>query len=96
MVVYTREQRREILLHYFENHGNVAECVQKLYTGFGRREATSAPYIRYLVKKVKETGILINKPKREKPKTVCTTENIAAVAESVCEAPTTSIHCRSQ
>ena len=31
-----------------------------------RREAPSAPYIRYLVKKVKETGILIDKPKREK------------------------------
>ena len=26
MVVYTLEQRREILRHYFENHGNVAEC----------------------------------------------------------------------
>ena len=29
-----------------------------------------APYVRYLVKKVKKTGILIDKPKREKPKTV--------------------------
>ena len=50
----------------------------------------------YLVKKVKETGILIDKPKREKPKTVRTPENIAAVAESVCEAPSISIHRRSQ
>ena len=31
-------------------------------------KAPSAPYVRYLVKKVKETGILIDKPKREKPK----------------------------
>ena len=46
----------------------------------------------YLVKKVKDTGILINRPKREKPKTVRTPENIAASAESVCEAPLTSIH----
>ena len=45
---------------------------------------------------MKETGILIDKPKREKPKTVRTPENIAAVAESVCEAPSTSIHRRSQ
>ena len=82
--------------HYFENYGNVAECVQKLRTDFGRREAPSAPSVRYLVKKVKETGILIDKPKREKPKIVRTNENIAAVAESVCEAPTTSIHRRSQ
>ena len=68
--------------------GNVAECVRKLRTDFGRREALSAPLsCRYLVKKVKETGILIDKPKCEKLKTVGTPGNIAAVAESVCEAP---------
>ena len=48
------------------------------------------------MKKVKETGILIDKPKREKPKTVRTPENTADVAESVREAPSTSIHRRSQ
>ena len=37
------------------------------------------------MKKVKETGILIYKPKREMPKTVRTPENIAVVAERVCE-----------
>ena len=75
MVVHTLEQRWEILRYYFENHGNVAECVQKLRTDFGRREAPSVPYVCYLVKKVKETGILIDKPN---------------------EAPSTSIHRRSQ
>ena len=40
--------------------------------------------------KVKETGILIDKPQLEKPKTVRLLENIAAVAASVCEAPSTS------
>ena len=59
----------EILRHYSANHGNVAECVRKLSPDFGRREAPSAPYVRYLVKKkMKETGILIDKPKREKLK----------------------------
>ena len=96
MVVYTLEQRWEILRHYFENQGNFAECVRKLCTDFGRREGLSAPYPRYLVQKVKETGILIDKPKCEKPKTVRTPENIAAVAESVGKAPSTSIHHRSQ
>ena len=48
--------------------------------------------IRYLVKIVKETGILIDKPKREKLKRVCAPNNIAAVSESVREAPSTSIH----
>ena len=96
-LLYTLEQRLEILRHYFENHGNVAECVRKLRTDFRRRETPLAPYVRYLKKKMKETGILIDKPKREKPKTKLTTENIAALAESVCgEAPSTSIHRRSQ
>ena len=70
--------------------------MRKLCTEFGRREAPSALYVRYLVKKVKETVILIDKSKREKPETVPTPENIAAVAESVCEVPSTSIHRRSQ
>ena len=97
MIRYTLEQRREILRDHFENHCNVAECVRNLRTDFGRREAPSAPYVRYLVKKLKKTGILIYKAKHEKPKTVRTPENIAAVAESVCEAPSTSsIHRRSQ
>ena len=77
------EQRWEILRHYFENHDNVAECVRKLRMDFGRREAPSAPYVRYVLKKVKEI-VLIDKPKRDKPKTVRTPENIAAVAECVC------------
>ena len=62
----------------------------------GRRETPSTPYVRYIVKKVNETGVLVEKPKREKIKAVRTPENIAAVAESVCEAPSTSIHRRSQ
>ena len=44
---------------------------------------------------VKETSILIDKPKREKPKTPSISENIAAVAESVRDKPSTSIHRRS-
>ena len=55
MVVYMLEQRWEILRHYFENPGNIAECKRKLCTDFGRREAPSAPYVRYLVIKVKES-----------------------------------------
>ena len=72
MFAYTLEQRWEILRHYFENHSNIAECVRKLHTDFGRREAPSAPYVCYLVKNVKEIGKLIDKPKLGKPKTVRT------------------------
>ena len=89
MVGYIHEQRWEILRQYFVNHGNVAECVRKLRTDFGRKGAPSVPYVRYLVKrkKVIETGILMDKPKRERPKTVHKPENIAA-------AQSTPIHHR--
>ena len=87
MVVYTLEQLEEILRHHFENHGNISECMyENCLRIFGRR-APSALYVRYLVKKVKESVILIHKPKREKPKIVRTPKNIAAVVESVQEAP---------
>ena len=83
--------------HSFENHGNVVERMLKLRTDFVRTETPSTSSVRYLVKKVKETGILIGQQKRAKLKTVhrLRTENIPAVAESVCEAPATSIHRRS-
>ena len=44
-------------------------CANIAY-GFGGREALSAPYVRCLVEKAKETGTIIDKPKHEKPKTV--------------------------
>ena len=92
MFVYRLEQQSEILRHYFENHDNVAEYVRKLRTNFGIREAPSAPCVHYLVKKVEQTGILIDKPKREKRKTMRTLKHIAVVTESVRKAPSTSIH----
>ena len=70
--------------------------MRKLRKDFERREAPSASYVCYLVKKVKATGILIDKSKLKKPKKVRTPKNIAAVAESVCELSSTSIHRRSQ
>ena len=48
------------------------------------------------MKKVKETGLLIDKPTRERERTVRTTDNIAAVAASVHESPGTSTRHRSQ
>ena len=60
---------------------------------YGQRwEILSAPYVRYLVKKVKETIILIDKPKPEKTKIVRRSEKIAAVAESLREGPSTSMY----
>ena len=63
---------------------------------FGKRVAPSAPYVRYLVKKVKETDLLIDNRKHEQPKTVRTPKNIADVAENVREARSTLVHRRPQ
>ena len=60
----------------------------KIAYGFCKKRSI---VVRYLKKKVKETGILIDKLKRVIPKTVSAPENFAAVAENVCEAPLTSI-----
>ena len=69
MVVYRFEQRWHILRHYFENYDNVAECVRKLRTDFGRRKAL---YVRYLVKKVKDLRKSADKDKcyANKPETI--------------------------
>ena len=83
MVVHTLEKHWDILRHYFENHGNVAERVRKLRTDFERREAPSAPHVHYLVKKVKDTVILIDKPKREKSKTAHNREYCCCGRKSV-------------
>ena len=87
--MYTLEKHWEILRRYFENHGNSPEYVRKLRMDFGRRETPSAPYVRYLVKKVKETGILIDKAKSDEPKIVRTPEKFAAGAGNVRDVPST-------
>ena len=84
MVMYTLEQRSEILGHYFENHGNVADGVRKLRTDFGRREAPSAPYVRYLVKNVKETGILSSTNQSVKSQKHCLHPRILLLRQKVC------------
>ena len=62
--------------------------MQKFRTVFGRTEPQLSPYGRDVVKKMKETGILIDKSKNENPKRVRT---LAALAEGVREAPSISI-----
>ena len=82
MVVYEFEQRWQILSHYFENHGNIV--------------CANVNSLCSLSCEKSETGILIDKSKCEKPMTVHTPKNIAAMAESVHEATSTSIHRRPQ
>ena len=70
MVAYMLEQSWEILRHYFENHGNIVECVGKLHTDFGSFVCSLSS------EKSELNWHLIDKLKYEKPKTVRTIENI--------------------
>ena len=67
-------------------------CVKIAY-GFWKKRTTVSSVCTLSCEKVKEVGILIDKAKR-KPKHK--PENTSAEAESVCEAPSTSINRRSQ
>ena len=91
MVVYTLEQRCQILRHYFEDHGH-RKCAKIVYGFWKMRSTVSSEYSLSCGKSERKEGILIDKSKRKKPKTVRTPQNIAAVAESVHEAPSTAIH----
>ena len=87
MVVHTLERSWKILRKM---------CVKIAYGFWKKRSTVCSVCSLSCEKKMKETGILIDKRKCENPKTVHTPENIAAVAESVCEAPSSSLHGRCQ
>lgn len=93
---YTLEQRWEILKTYLQNSESSTKTVRKLRSKFGRNEAPSTQYVDQFVTRVRETGSLLDKTTRSRTRTVRTTENIAAVAQSVQEEPSTSTRHRSQ
>lgn len=67
------------------------EVLRLLRSNFGRMEASSAPYVHYLLKRRKYTGILIDKSMRKKPKKKVRTHKVLAdVTESVSEVPSAS------
>ncbi|KAJ8938597.1 hypothetical protein NQ318_020859 [Aromia moschata] len=79
---FTLEQRWGILKNYFQSECCVAETVRKLRTIFGRNEAPSAPGVRKLLRKVRETGMLKNNRSHPRARPVRTAERIAAVFQS--------------
>lgn len=93
---FTLEQRWEILQSYFQSGCCVAETVRILKRNFGRNNAPTAAGVRKFVKKVRETGLLIDNRTYSRVRPVRSTENIAAVAESVRLNPRTSTRQRSQ
>ena len=68
-------------------------CAKITYEFWKKRSADSS-VCSLSCEKSERNVILIDKPKREKPITMRTPENIAAVAENVREASSTAIHYR--
>ena len=78
---YTLEQNWEILKIYFQSEFST-QTVRNLRGKFGRKEMPSTQF----VERIRQTGSLLDKATRP----VRSTENIAAVAQSMLEQPSTS------
>ena len=63
---------------------------------FGKKEVPSSPFVDQFVKQVCETGSLLDKTTHSRSRPLRSAENIAAVAPSVLEHPSTSTRHRSQ
>ena len=89
----TLEQNWEILKTYFQSGESSIQTVRNLRGKFGRKEMPSTQFVDQFVKRIRQTGSLLDKATRAP---VTSTENIAAVAQSVLEQPSTSTRHRSQ
>ena len=82
---YTLEQNWEILKTYFQNGESSTQTVKYLRGKFGRKEMPSTQFVDQFVKRIRQTGSLLDKATRSRARPVRSTENIAAVAQSVLE-----------
>jgi len=82
----------EILKTYFQSDESSIQTVRNLCGKFGRKEMPSTQFVDQFVKRIRQTGSLLDKATRS----VRSTENIAALAQSVFEQPSTSTRHRSQ
>ena len=80
---FTLDQRWEILKTYFQSECCVFETVRVLKRTFGRNKAPATPAVRKFVKKVRETGMLVDNAQVPRARAVRTAENVAAIDESV-------------
>ncbi|KAJ8947040.1 hypothetical protein NQ318_019932 [Aromia moschata] len=74
---------------------HICQCSPKIGLT-GRNEAPSAPDVRKFLRKVRETGMLMDNRSHPRACPVRTAERIAAVAQSVRENPRTSTRHRAQ
>jgi len=90
MLKFTLEENWEILKTFFQSGESSSETARKLRSKFGKNKAPSRQFVESFVKRVRETGSLMDKTTRLRARPVRSVENIAAVAESVNDSPSTS------
>ena len=93
---FTIEQNWEMLKIYFQSGESSTQTVRNLRKKFGKKEVLSSHFVDHFVKRVRETGSLLDKTTRSRPRPVRSAKNIVAVAQSVLEHPPTSTRHRSQ
>jgi len=78
---YTLEQNWEILKTYFQSGESSTQTVRNLRG----KEMPSTQFVDQFVKRIRQTGSLLNKATRSRARSVRSTENIATVAQSMLE-----------
>ena len=93
---FSLEQSWEILKTYFQSGESSTQTVRNLRKKFNKKDVPKTQFVDQFVKRVRETGSLLDKTTRVRTRPVRSTENIAAVGQSVREQPPTSTRHRSQ
>lgn len=93
---YTIQQRVEIVRIYYQNSSSIRKTFRALRDNYGRNERPTELTIRRIVNKFEESGSVASRAVPVRQRNARSTENIAAVAQSVRENRTLSITRRSQ
>jgi len=81
---------------YFQSGEFSTQTVRNLHGKFGKKEMPSTQFLNQFVKRIRQTRSLLDKATRSRARPVRSTENIAAVAQSVLEQSSTSTRHHSQ
>lgn len=92
----TPQQRYQIVEIYFSNGKSVRRTYRALRDIYGKNRRPSEATIQNTIEKLRTTFTLLDAKPLTRQKTVRSDENIAAVKESLAEAPNLSIRQRAQ
>ena len=93
---YTIQQRIQIIECYIQSSKSITVTIRKIKAIFGVHHSISKNTVQAIADKFYQTGSVHDLPRSGRPRTGRSTDNIAAVSESVRESPSTSVRHRSQ